>query len=118
MLKDKALENLAAGELLLERGFPNAAASRFYHAMYQASVHRLAALGFVPGRIRSGAVEWDHSMVLNNLSLVGANRLDRDLYAEMRRFRGEADYGDDPVRAPDLEDRRDAVRELVRRLTR
>ena len=118
MLKDKALKNLAAGELLLGRGCPSAAASRLYYAMYQAAVHRLTALGVVPGRMRSGAVEWDHSMVLNNLSLVGARRLDRVLYAEMRRLRGEADYGDDPVRAPDLDDRQDAVRELVRRLTR
>ena len=71
MLKDKAVENLAAGDLLVERGHPNAAASRYYYAMFQAAVHRLNLKGWKPGAVRSGAVDWDHSMVLNNLGRIG-----------------------------------------------
>jgi uncharacterized protein (UPF0332 family) len=33
MLKDKALASLAAGDLLLERGFVDDAATRYYYAM-------------------------------------------------------------------------------------
>lgn len=71
MLKDKAVENLAAGNLLVERGHANAAASRYYYAMFQAAVHRLNLKGWRPGAVRSGAVDWDHSMVLNNLGRIG-----------------------------------------------
>lgn len=118
MLKDKALENLAAGELLLDRGLPNAAASRYYYAMYQAAVHRLVQRGLVPGKIRSGALEWDHSMVENNATRLDDDWRDRLLYRQMRGLRGEADYGDGAVRSETLAGFRDAIADFVRRLTR
>ena len=102
MLKDKALENLAAGELLLDRGLVNAAASRLYYAMYEAAVWALTKEGKRPGAFRSGAVEWDHSMVENNVGVLRNSFEDRDLYREMRRARTTADYKADGVDATQL----------------
>ena len=118
MLKDKAVENLAAGDLLFDRGHVNAAASRYYYAMYQAAVHRLTQRGFRPERIRSGAVEWDHSMVLNNTRWLRKSWRDNLLYLEMRRLRSGADYGDESISVADIADRREAIRDFVRELTR
>jgi uncharacterized protein (UPF0332 family) len=118
MLKDKAIENLAAGELLLDHGHVNAAASRFYYAMYEAAVHRLTLYGHRPGKIRSGAVDWDHSMVENNVFMCRGDRRDRPLYTVMRRLRGQADYDDDAVDKLKLDERRDAIRDFVRELAR
>ncbi len=118
MLKDKAIENLAAGELLLERGYVNAAASRLYYAMYEAAVHRLTQRGFRPERVRSGAVDWDHSMVENNTRLLREHWRDRLLYLEMRRMRGQADSEDAPVSAADLRVRLSSIRDFVREVGR
>jgi len=97
MLKEKALENLAAGETLLAAGHMNAATSRYYYAMYQAAVVALSATGLRPEKVRSGAVDWDHSMVENNTFRCRGNWRDRALYVAMRRLRGQADYDDDGV---------------------
>jgi uncharacterized protein (UPF0332 family) len=102
MLKDKALENLAAGESLLAAGRINAAASRYYYAMYQAAVHSLTTSGKQPGAFRSGAVEWDHSMVENNAGMLRRSYEDRALYGFLRRTRVKADYKADDVDAADL----------------
>lgn len=118
MLKDKAIENLAAGDLLLDRGHVNAATSRYYYSMYQAAVHRLTAKGFRPGAVRSGAVEWDHSMVLNNARSLRHSWADVGLYAEMRHLRGVADYGDGAPPATRLAERGEAIRDFVEDLTR
>ena len=117
MLKDKALENLAAGELLLGRGFPNAAARRLYYSMYQAAVHRFAVLRLEPTKLRSGAVDWDHSMVENNTKKLGGDWRDKALYAQMRRLRSQADYGDERVGPEKLSGRLEAVADFVRRVT-
>ena len=114
MLKDKAVENLAAGDLLLERGHINAAASRYYYAMYQAAVRSLTLLEFRPGGIRSGAVDWDHSMVENNVMQCRKEWRDRVLYMQLRRLRSRADYGDEPVLRVEIEERRDAIRQFVK----
>ena len=118
MLKDKALENLAAGESLLAAGHVNAATTRLYYAMYQAAVHRLTLKGHRPGTIRSGAVDWDHSMVENNVFMCRRDRRDRPLYAVMRRLRGQADYDDGSVERCRLDERREAIRDFVEELTR
>jgi uncharacterized protein (UPF0332 family) len=118
MLKDKALASLAAGDLLLERGIPDDAASRYYYAMYRAAVHRLTGLGFRPDAVRSGAVEWDQSMVLNNTRRLRGVWHDRCLYETMRRFRSDADYADESVEASKVEAHREAIRDFVRDLTR
>jgi uncharacterized protein (UPF0332 family) len=94
MLSDKAKANLQAGEILSAAGLVDPAASRYYYAMFQAAVHRLTALGWTPGRLSSGAVKWDHTMVANNVLLVRRRRSDRDLFAEVRRLRERADYED------------------------
>src|SRR5262245_61693810 len=116
MLKDKALTSLAVGDLLLERGFPDDAASRYYYAMYRAAVHALTAKGHRPERLRSGAVDWDHSMVENNVSMCRRNPKHRLLYMQMRRLRVLADYGRDSVSRGDITARREAIHELVKEL--
>lgn len=118
MLEDKALASLAAGDLLLERGFPDDAASRYYYAMYRAAVHALTEQGRRPGQVRSGAVEWDHSMVENNASWCRSNWRDRALYMAMRRLRAQADYDDASVVPWKLDEKRDAIRDFVTELTR
>jgi len=118
MLKDKALENLAAGDILLRRGHVNAAASRYYYAMYQAAVHTLTRQGRVPGQIRSGAVEWDHSMVENNTRMLRQHVPDRFLYGGLRRLRTRADYGPIDVMRHEVEDVRRGVDEFVKELAR
>jgi uncharacterized protein (UPF0332 family) len=118
MLKDKSVRNLQAGEALSALGLVDPAASRYYYAMYQAAVHRFAELGLTPGRIRSGAVEWDHSMVLNNIFLVRGQGSDRDVYRAMREMRRIADYDADAVDPRDLAARIAAVREFVKEAAR
>jgi hypothetical protein len=118
VLKDKAVQNLTAGEILLDRGLADAAASRLYYATYQAAVHRLTEDGFEPGAILSGAVEWDHSMVLINVRCLRNRWKDRLLYLEMRHFRGQADYGDAGVPAHELVCRRSAISDFVKELAR
>lgn len=118
MLNDKAHENLQAGEILLARGHVNAAASRLYYAMYQAAVHRLTRLGIRPGNVRSGAVEWDHSMVENNAKQLRGRWSDRLLYRQCRARRVEADYTDIPVREIDVRECRGEIADLVGDLTR
>ena len=116
--KDKAVENLAAGDLLVERGHPNAAASRYDYAMFQAAVHRLTQRGIRPEAVRSGAIDWDHSMVLNTTRWLRRSWRDQLLYLEMRRLRAEAGYGDEPFSVSDLTDRRASIRDFVKELAR
>src|SRR5438105_2013613 len=97
MLKDKAVANLRAGDVLFAAGLVDPAASRYYYALYQAAVHALTRLGWTPARVRSGAVEWEHSMVRNFVSTVRGRRSDRDLYQEMRELRERADNEDQAV---------------------
>jgi hypothetical protein len=118
MLKDKALENLAAGELLLDRGTINAAASRLYYAMYEAAVWALTNAGKRPGAFRSGAVEWDHSMVGNNAGMLRTSYEDRALYKVTRSARLVADYK--PARVNEIELRyvRSHVADFVKELAK
>jgi len=116
MLKDKALENLAAGELLLARGHVNAAASRYCYAMYEAAVWALTEKGKTPGAFRSGAVEWDHSMVENDAGMLRNSYEDRLLYGAMRRARVTADYHADRVNALELRRVRADVADFVKEL--
>jgi uncharacterized protein (UPF0332 family) len=118
MLKDKALASLAAGDLLVERGFPDDAASRYYYAMYRAAVHALTVQGRRPGQFRSGAVDWDHSMVENNAGLIRKRFEDRMLYRDMREMRVLADYRPGSVNVGDLRRCRPEVAAFVKELTR
>ena len=117
MLKDKALTSLAAGESLLAGGFSNDAASRLYYAMYQAAVHALTQRGRRPEQTRSGAVDWDHSMVENNVRTLRGSRADKDLYRAMRSLRVAADYAPDYIRGADVIERHAAVSRFVKELT-
>jgi uncharacterized protein (UPF0332 family) len=117
-LADKALENLTAGDVLLDRGLVNAAASRFYYSMYQAAVHGLTQRGFRPEVIRSGAVDWDHSMVENNSGFIRRRFEDRELYRELRRLRLIADYQEAAVNALKLRTRRAPIADFVKELTK
>ena len=116
MLKDKALASVEAGDFLLAQGLVDDAASRYYYAMYRAAVHALTANGYRPELLRSGAVDWDHSMVENNVSACRRDWRHRLLYMEMRRIRVSADYGRDSVSAADLEGRRAAIQRFVKEL--
>src|SRR5262245_36444330 len=117
MLKDKALTSLAVGDLLMERGFPDDAASRYYYAMYRAAVHALTANGFRPEQVRSGALEWDHSMVENNAGSLRQHPADRRLYRDMRALRVLADYADASVSREQLAARRASITAFVKALT-
>ena len=117
MLTDKALKSVEAGDLLLSQGLVDDAASRYYYAMYRAAVHALRGMGWRPQSIRSGAVDWDHSMVENNVSACRKDRSDRSFYREMRRLRSAADYGEASVSAADLACRVAAIHRFVKELT-
>lgn len=118
MLKDKSAKNLRAGETLAALGLVDPAASRYYCAIYQAAVHAQTLRGWTPGRLRSGALEWSHVMVMNNVSLVRGRRSDRTLYEAMREMREEADYHIDTVPAGRLAAHVAAVRAFVEEATR
>ena len=105
--------NLEAADQLLALGLVDPAATRYYYALYQAAVHRLTLLGWTPRRIRSGAVDWDHSMVKNSVTLVRGRRQDRLLYQAVRDLRVQADYKAQSVTVALLQARVGAVRQFV-----
>ena len=110
-LRKKARENLALARFLLERGFVDGAAGRFYYAVLQASIHALRRQGRTPSDFRRGAREWDHGMVERSIQLVRGRREDRVLFVALRGQRERADYEDDPVDRRKLEFlRHEAVR--------
>jgi uncharacterized protein (UPF0332 family) len=117
VLKDKALENLAAGERLFEDGRFNAAASRYYYAAFQAAVVRFAALGRPPGTLQGGADRWNHALVAQNTWLLRGRREDARLYRGLMELRTQADYQDRAVNSSDLAPYRRATRDFVRELT-
>lgn len=118
MLKDKATINLRAGEALFALAMNDPAASRCYYALYQASVHALTRAGWTPGRLQSGALEWSHVVVMNNMYLVRRRRSDRALFETMRALRTQADYGADSIDPAVLASRLAHVRDLVEETTR
>lgn len=117
MLKDKARNDLRAGEALAAPGLADPAASRYYYALYQAAVHALTRRGWTPGRLRSGAVEWSQVVVMNNVALVRGRRSDRGLFDSMRDLRLKADYRDDSIAPGLLAARVDEVRAFVEEVT-
>lgn len=118
MLKDKSLDNLAAGETLAALGLTDAASTRYYYALFQAAIHGLTRRGWTPGRIRSGAVSWDHTMVMHSIQLVRGRRTDAALFRAMRELREQADYSDDSVDPGRIASRVAAVREFAEEVTR
>lgn len=117
MLKHKARDNLRAGETLAALGLPDPAASRYYYAMFQAAVHALSRRGWTPGRLQSGAIEWSHVVVMNNVSLVRGRRTDAAFFKVMRELRTRADYDDKSVEPGLLAAHVDDVREFVDEVT-
>ena len=118
MLKDKALENLAAGEELLDRGRVNAGVSRLYYAMFQAAVHRFEVLGVAPRHVRSGADRWQHTMIAKHARVLRGRATDRDLYNDVMELRVTADYFDRAVRLEAVTEHRAQIRDFVRELAR
>src|SRR5262249_51654061 len=102
-LRSKARENLALARFLLERGSVDAAAGRFYYAVFQAAVYALRRQGESPGDFRRRAREWDHGMVGRCISLVRGRPEDGVLFSALRHERERADYEDEPARRRDLE---------------
>ncbi len=117
MLRDKARDNLRAGEALAALRLVDPATSRYYYAMYQAAVHALTRKGWTPGRLQSGALDWAHVVVMNNASLLRGRRSVRSLFDAMRELRMQADYSDEGVVPEQLADLVDDVRGLVEELT-
>ena len=118
VLRHKAALNLRAGDALSALGLADPAASRYYYALFQAAVHALTQRGWTPGRVRSGAVEWDHSMVMNNVAVIRGRRSDRVLYGAMRELRELADYHGDLIAPGALATQVAAVRDFVEEVIR
>jgi uncharacterized protein (UPF0332 family) len=118
MLKHKARSNLTAGEALSALGLTDAAANRYYYALYQAAVHALTVQGWSPGSLRSGALEWNHDLVMTNVYLVRRRRSDRLMFRQMRDLRTMADYQEKQVDTVDLALEIAAVRLFVDEVTK
>jgi uncharacterized protein (UPF0332 family) len=116
-VKAKALQNLRAGNLLLDRGLYDAAASRYYYAVFQASVHVLEARGVTPGMAISRARRWGHPTVLARAAEIRGRIEDGPLFQRLRELRDRADYNREPVGQWDVESCRREVERFVRETT-
>jgi uncharacterized protein (UPF0332 family) len=96
-LKWKAIQNLQAGILLLERGLADGAANRLYYALFQAAVFGLERAGRTPREARPGAKVWDHRIVGDRIVSVRGLHEDGRLFRRMRDLREIADYDSRPV---------------------
>ena len=113
----KARRTLRAARRLLEEGFVDDAASRFYFALFQAAVHALERQGRKPGDFRSGAGKWGHRMVDELVPLVRGEAEDRVLFGELRKLRSSADYESRSVERRTLEFLQHEVERFVREAT-
>ncbi len=101
----KAKENLSAGCECLAAGRANAAASRLYYSVFQASAWALAGQGVSPAALQSGAATWNHTMVSQNLRKLFSHRQDRDhltSYLLLKSLREKADYAPEDVSPTEL----------------
>ena len=114
--RDLANENWATADGALDAGFVNAAASRYYYAMFHAALHRYGAMAQVAPEVLQGMRTpggWDHRRVAARASAIRGVAADRWLLREMRQVRNDADYeevGIDPAR---LRGRLEAVRRFL-----
>ncbi len=91
-MKAKARENLEAARRLLALGLLNAAASRLYYSMFQASVHALVRRSGSPADARRGARAWSHGRVEGLVAGIRGQPEDQVLFQELRALRERADY--------------------------
>ena len=91
-VKAKALQNLRAGNLLFDRGLYDAAASRYYYAVFQASVHVLESRGVTPAAAIPGARRWGRPTVRARISEVRGRPEDERFFGSLRDLRDKADY--------------------------
>ncbi len=117
-VKAKALQNLRAGNLLFDRGLYDAAASRYYYAMFQASVHVLESRGVPPGSAVPDTQRWRHRTVRARVAEVRGRPGDERLYEEIRLLRETADYNPDPVGHRAVESCRREVERFVQDATK
>jgi uncharacterized protein (UPF0332 family) len=118
----KARENMQASRALMVQGFPNAAASRMYYALYLAAVHALEKQGHKPSAFQDEPGYWRHEIIRNNASLVrqrrGKDRMkDSALYNAVFEMRVTADYDAASVETDQLLGRIDDVQSLVEDVT-
>lgn len=118
----KARENLRASRALMVQGFPNAAASRMYYALYLAAVHALEKQGRKPSEFQDEPGYWRHEIIRSNASLVrqrsGKDRMkDSALYNAVFEMRVTADYDPASVETDQLLGRIDDVQSLVEDVT-
>lgn len=91
-MREKALVNLEAGNLLLDAGLVDPAATRFYYSVFQAVVYALERKGRKPGDFRRGEELWGHAMVVRLAGLVRGRPEDVRLLDSLRALREAADY--------------------------
>ena len=110
-VRAKARENLEAALRLLDRGLVNAAASRLYFAVFQATVHALVKGTGSPAEVQRGARAWSHGRVADEVAGIRGRGEDHDLFQKLRIVREMADYDRDSVPRHEIEYlRRDAER--------
>jgi hypothetical protein len=110
----KALRTLDAALGLHRRGLLDDAASRFYFALFQATIFALERRGERASDHRPGSSGWTHWMVVRSIARVRGFPRDELLCAQLRRLRLRADYGMEPVRWTEIEDLRREVERFVR----
>lgn len=114
-MKEKAIQNLEAGNLLLVRGLVDAAASRFYYALFQAAIHALEGKRASPSR--PGARPWSHRVVGDRIAGVRNRDGDAAFFRKVRDLRGRADYDASPVERRDVEYLKHEIERFVREVT-
>ncbi len=90
---NKALENLAAAEICLERGYHNASANRAYYAMFQAAIAVLIHKGFAlpPDRIGHDWVQATFARTLTKQQKI-FHRTYAGFLPDAQEIRNRADY--------------------------
>lgn len=109
-MKKRADENFAAGLLALEHQHPNAAANRFWYALYHLSWNALQRAGLRPNALDSNATaqgSWKHETIKVNAGLIARHMFgnsDRELRFRLRALlttifvqRVNADYKEQPA---------------------
>ncbi len=116
-MRQKALENLRAAELLLAAGTcPNAATSRAYYAVYHAGWHLLGAQGEDPPD-HGGRPYWRHDRFPENLLRATVmNEEDSETVEHLYGARVTADYYDDDITSEQAADFVRQAGELLQRL--
>jgi hypothetical protein len=114
--KDLARENLSTAEGAYEAGCFNAAASRFYYAMFHAALYRYKSRAQVAADELAGMRaqgRWDHRQVALKGAAVRGIAADRNFLLTMRALRNDADYEEVGVDPAKLHGRLNAIKKFM-----